>query len=112
MNKNSSLPDQRAPYPALRSERPTLPWRRAATVSAAVLAAALMAGCASFTDLGARAEPKSIDHYQSSQTLAATGVQAAWPNDQWWTVYGDAQLNALIAEALQRRPPWPWPRPA
>ena len=104
MNKNSSLPDQRAPYPALRSERPTLPWRRAAAISAAVLAAALMAGCASFTDLGARAEPKSIDHYQSSQTLAATAVQAAWPSDQWWTVYGDAQLNALIAEALQNAP--------
>ena len=104
MNKNSSLPDQRAPYPALRSERPTLPWRRTAAVSAAVLTAALMAGCASFTDLGARAEPKSIDQYQSSQTLAATAVQTAWPSDQWWTVYGDTQLNGLIAEALQSAP--------
>ena len=31
-------------------------------------------------------------------------MQAAWPSDQWWRVYGDAQLNALIDEALQSAP--------
>ncbi|PLY58791.1 outer membrane multidrug resistance lipoprotein [Herbaspirillum sp. BH-1] len=99
MNNNSSLDGQRSPSP----RRPQ-PWRRAVTASAAVLTAALMAGCASFTDLGPRAEPKSIAQYQASQTLAATAVQAAWPSDQWWKVYGDAQLDALIAEGLQGAP--------
>lgn len=36
--------------------------------------------------------------------MAADAVQAAWPSDQWWKVYGDAQLNALIDEALQNAP--------
>ena len=104
MNRHSS-PDRSGPTrPGLRMERRQLPLRQMATASAAVLAAALMAGCASFTDLGARAEPKSIDSYQSAQTLAATGVQAAWPADRWWQVYGDDQLNSLIDDALKNAP--------
>lgn len=87
-----------------RGRHAGLPLRQLATASAAVLAAALMAGCASFTDLGPRAQPKSIDQYQSAQTLAATGVAAAWPSDHWWQVYSDDQLNALIDEALQGAP--------
>ncbi|NUU01233.1 efflux transporter outer membrane subunit [Herbaspirillum robiniae] len=80
------------------------PARRALTLSAIAAAAALLAGCASFTDLGPRAEPKSIDSYQSSQMLAATAPQAAWPADAWWHVYGDDQLNALIDDALKGAP--------
>lgn len=100
MNNNSSTLD----LPILPPQRPGRAWPRAVSVSAAVLAAALMAGCASFTDLGERAQPKPIDQYQSQQSLAASAVQAAWPSDQWWRVYGDAQLNALIDEALQSAP--------
>ncbi len=29
---------------------------------------------------------------------------AAWPSDQWWTAYGDPQLNDLIATALRGSP--------
>lgn len=81
-----------------------LPLRPVATASAIALAAAVLAGCASFTDLGPRAEPKSIDAYQSGQLLAATAPQAAWPTDAWWKVYGDDQLSALMDDALKGSP--------
>lgn len=100
MNSNSSTLD----LPIQPPQRSGRAWPRAVSVLAAVLAATLMAGCASFSDLGERAQPKSIDRYQSQQSLAASAVQAAWPSDQWWRVYGDAQLNALIDEALQSAP--------
>ncbi|MCA1323085.1 efflux transporter outer membrane subunit [Herbaspirillum sp. alder98] len=72
--------------------------------AAVVLATLALAGCAGFTDLGPRAEPKSIDRYQSGQALAGATPLAAWPADQWWRVYGDDQLDALIGEALQGAP--------
>jgi NodT family efflux transporter outer membrane factor (OMF) lipoprotein len=72
--------------------------------AAVVLATLTLAGCAGFTDLGPRAEPKSIASYQSGQSLAGARAQAAWPSDQWWRVYGDDQLDALIGEALQGAP--------
>jgi len=86
---------------ASRTRLPCLP--RLATLSALAVAALTLAGCAQFSDLGPRAEPKAIDAYQSSQSLNATGP-VAWPDDNWWTAYGDKQLNTLMAEALRGAP--------
>ena len=69
----------------------------------AVAVALTLAGCAQFSDIGARAEPKNIDTYQSTLSLASSGA-VAWPDDSWWKVYGDTQLNALIDQALQGAP--------
>ncbi|RFB68036.1 MULTISPECIES: efflux transporter outer membrane subunit [unclassified Herbaspirillum] len=76
---------------------------RLATLSALAVAALTLAGCAQFSDLGPRAEPKAIDAYQSSQSLNAAGM-VAWPDDNWWTAYGDKQLNTLMGEALRGAP--------
>src|SRR5439155_1126385 len=47
-------------------------------------------------------EPSSL---AAQQTLAGARLDAAtWPADQWWRGYGDAQLDALIAEALAGSP--------
>src|SRR5256886_13465859 len=49
-----------------------------------------------------RLEPSSL---AAQQTLAGARLDAAaWPADQWWRGYGDAQLDALIAEALAGSP--------
>lgn len=64
--------------------------------------ALFLAGCAELPDLGATAQPKSVEAFQSSASLTAPSAQ--WPAEQWWTAYGDAQLNALIAEALADSP--------
>src|SRR5436190_23249242 len=66
-------------------------------VSALALAAALSA-CASF-DHSPVAAP-AID-------VAALGAKPAaieWPREDWWRRYGDAQLDALVAEGLADSP--------
>jgi NodT family efflux transporter outer membrane factor (OMF) lipoprotein len=63
---------------------------------------AMLAACATPPDLGARPELAAPDSYQSIQSFAAP--VADWPSDAWWEAYGDAQLNALIEEALADSP--------
>jgi len=65
-------------------------------------AALFLAGCAQLPDLGATPQPKASDTFQSTASLQAPGAQ--WPAEQWWTAYGDPQLNALIDEALADAP--------
>ena len=79
---------------------PALPGLR---LSLSTLGAALfLAGCAQLPELGGMPQPKSAAAFQSSASLASPS--AHWPTEQWWTAYGDAQLNALIDEALADAP--------
>jgi NodT family efflux transporter outer membrane factor (OMF) lipoprotein len=45
---------------------------------------------------------KAPQAYAAAQSLA--GPTRDWPTDAWWTVYGDAQLNGLMQEALAGSP--------
>ena len=72
-----------------------------------------LVGCANYRDLHSDAKPRPIDTFASSTTFAANEPAAAngtsvshgdWPNQQWWTAFGDAQLNTLIDEALAYSP--------
>jgi NodT family efflux transporter outer membrane factor (OMF) lipoprotein len=45
---------------------------------------------------------KPVDAYATERTF--TGALRAWPTDDWWTSYGDKQLDALIAEGLAGAP--------
>jgi NodT family efflux transporter outer membrane factor (OMF) lipoprotein len=65
-----------------------------------VLALLVLAGCA--PDLGALPVLQEPDPLQSAKTFAAP--PAAWPQEEWWKAYGDAQLDDLIAEALEDSP--------
>jgi NodT family efflux transporter outer membrane factor (OMF) lipoprotein len=76
-------------------------WPNAPTVSALV-SAVLLGGCALLPDAQPRATPKPIERYDSARALAAP--TAKWPNDRWWTAYGDTQLDTLVNEALQGAP--------
>jgi NodT family efflux transporter outer membrane factor (OMF) lipoprotein len=62
-------------------------------------------GCASFKGLApksVRADPASL---AASRSLAAARLSPAdWPSAAWWQRFGDAQLDALIAEALAGAP--------
>ena len=63
----------------------------------------LLAGCVTPPDLGPKPIPRTPESVAATRSLApAPG--AAWPGDRWWTDYGDAQLSALIEEALQGAP--------
>lgn len=62
----------------------------------------LLAGCATVPETGPMpvlAAPESLD---SAQSLA--GAQGMWPVEGWWRGFGDAQLDALIAQGLAGSP--------
>lgn len=80
---------------SLRPLRPVL-------VSALALA---LAACASSRGLEPQGRLLDADSLQTQRTLAGTGLsQPGWPATDWWRALGDPQLDALIAEGLQRNP--------
>ncbi|WP_428631062.1 efflux transporter outer membrane subunit [Sphingopyxis sp.] len=62
----------------------------------------LLAGCATVPDLGTKPVPAPAESFASSASLA--GTQGEWPTEGWWTGFGDAQLDSLIAEGLKGAP--------
>ncbi len=72
---------------------------------AALLAALLAAGCASFDGLAPKAVRADADALAASRALADEKLSpAAWPAAAWWQRFGDPQLDALIEEALAGNP--------
>lgn len=70
---------------------------------AALGLAAMTAGLSACApDLGAAPLIKAPVAYQTSRSFDVPA--AAWPSDQWWKAYGDAQLDALVEEALTGSP--------
>lgn len=68
----------------------------------ALFLALALAGCAQFPAPGELLRPKGVAAYASAESLA--GTASAWPAERWWRAYGDAQLDALIEEALRDSP--------
>ena len=60
----------------------------------------LLAGCASYSGIQGEA------HALVPQTLAfhAEDTSGAWPREDWWTMFGDPKLDALMQQALQSNP--------
>lgn len=79
--------------------RMVFPFRMAALLAGC----AALAGCATVPDLGPRPELRAALSLGST-TLGADGAVASWPGEAWWQGYGDAQLSALIEEALAGSP--------
>lgn len=70
-----------------------------------ILPAACLFGlvaCAPLPHLDKPAVAKSIDQLASARSFSESA--ANWPSDEWWKAYGDAQLDALIEEALHDSP--------
>lgn len=65
-------------------------------------AALFAAGCAQLPQLQSMPQVKSPDAFAAGESFRA--AQADWPAEQWWTAYGDSQLDALIDEALRDAP--------
>jgi len=115
-------------YPRpLRGLKP-VPLKATSTLAVTLASALILAGCASSRGLAPEGHPLDADSLQTQRSLSGVAVSdAAFPRQDWWTTLGDAQLNALIGEALQgtrastppmracarpsRRPAWPM-RPA
>jgi NodT family efflux transporter outer membrane factor (OMF) lipoprotein len=72
---------------------------------AALAAALLVAACASSAGLAPRAKPNDAAALEAGRSLEGAPLSpAAWPAADWWTRFGDAQLNALVEEALADSP--------
>lgn len=65
-------------------------------------AALALNACATPPDLGVPPQIASAESYETARSFAAPN--ADWPSDRWWETYGDAQLDALIGEALADSP--------
>ena len=63
---------------------------------------ATLTACASVPDLGQRPEIRPVQQLATGQSLASSA--ATWPQENWWSAYGDPQLDALMTEALAASP--------
>jgi NodT family efflux transporter outer membrane factor (OMF) lipoprotein len=70
-----------------------------------MLAALLLAGCASTGGLQTQSQLGSANALAASESLEGAAVTpAAWPAQSWWEIFGDAQLNQLVQAALAEQP--------
>jgi NodT family efflux transporter outer membrane factor (OMF) lipoprotein len=61
-----------------------------------------LAGCAHMPDLGKAPDMDNINAFEDSESFKAE--KAAWPDENWWQVYNDIQLNQLITDAQAGSP--------
>jgi len=69
-----------------------------------LIVSAIATGCASTHGLGPASAPRDPDTLATARSFTGTLSPAAWPQQDWWTRWGDPQLDALIAEALSGTP--------
>lgn len=55
-------------------------------------------------DLGLRPQVRPLATLDSSSSIIATGTARDWPQERWWTAYGDTQLQGLVEAALRDSP--------
>lgn len=76
-----------------------------AHLALAAAAALVLAACASTAGLVPRATQRDPTQLAAAQTLTVVPTRAdGWPAADWWTAFGDPQLNALVDEALADSP--------
>lgn len=76
---------------------------RRASRPAAPLAILLLSACATVPRMDPQPVVAPPAAYAASESLGG-GAQSDWPALDWWHAYGDAQLDALIGEALAGTP--------
>lgn len=74
---------------------------RAVRLSLSVLAAAVLAGCAVGPDYRRPEVNLPAQHTPDAAAVATAGAPAA-VSSRWWTLFGDARLDALVADARLR----------
>ncbi len=90
---------QRRPHRGIELDMPRM--LSASTFALAVASAAvlMLAGCADFGHQAAPVTARTADSLGLATKLQTTAVDA-----QWWHQFGDAQLDALVAKALEGSP--------
>ncbi|RQS62575.1 MarR family transcriptional regulator [Burkholderia sp. Bp8963] len=75
---------------------------RAIRAVVAVVAAAALSACANYAGIHDDNQPARPGQFQAAQSLPAE--RGHWPAADWVDQFGDAQLKALVAEALNGNP--------
>jgi NodT family efflux transporter outer membrane factor (OMF) lipoprotein len=91
------------PNPMPRSNRPN-PLAHAARYSLTAIAIAALAACANFSGIEPTAQPLHADTLGLKNLDASKDADHVATDDSWWQAFGDSQLNALVAKALQDNP--------
>ena len=71
---------------------------------AALLCALPLAACAPTPPLGAAPAVRAPDSFKADASFGQSPANGTWPQSAWWRAYGDAQLDALMAEGLRGAP--------
>ena len=74
-------------------------WRQFSLLPISVL---VLSACAQAPDQNLAA-PKQAAAYASANSFEV-GNKVSWPENKWWLRYNDAQLNALVGEAINDSP--------
>jgi NodT family efflux transporter outer membrane factor (OMF) lipoprotein len=85
---------------------PATPRRSRAAVLSFLLASvsSVLAGCASTRGIAPEGRPLDPDTLSIQRSVDARLSAAAFPRQDWWTAFGDPQLDRLVAEALAGTP--------
>ncbi|MGO4329559.1 efflux transporter outer membrane subunit [Cupriavidus sp. 2TAF22] len=75
---------------------------RPAGLALSALMVAVLAGCANYAGIHSDKQIADTKAYASTQSIPAE--QGRWPSADWADQFGDAQLKALVAEALEGSP--------
>lgn len=77
------------------------------TTAVATALLLMLSGCASYRGIDSNAELRQPDSFATEKTFdvaSGDGPTDTWPVEKWWLQFGDAQLNALIDEAIAHNP--------
>lgn len=68
------------------------------------LMAGFTTGCISSKGVKPHAKNIEANDLEVGKTISAAKAGIAWPNEDWWKLYGDQQLDALIIKTLSASP--------
>ena len=69
-----------------------------------ILCAVLLNACAGMKDIFPRAKTINANDLEVGKIVKEADLLGAWPSEDWWKVYGDPQLDALIQKGLAENP--------
>ncbi|MGN6318678.1 efflux transporter outer membrane subunit [Trinickia sp.] len=75
---------------------------QAAKLAASAIIAAALSGCANYAGIHSDKRMASAEQFETAHSLPAE--HGRWPTADWAEQFGDAQLKALIAQALKDSP--------
>lgn len=65
---------------------------------------AVLPGCMSMSGISTTSQPKDPALLDAGHDIAQVRHDLPWPREEWWQVFQDAQLDALVSHSLQQHP--------